>query len=108
MPTKLSPLRFYYSHCDILSLDTVQLCIRMFSGQTRSKCLLIHKGTKSTHSGFFKLLPLGTVLRFDHVIMAVMLNDLMNTWSVVVPAVTDLGAWYLAIPVKTKVKVKVT
>lgn len=69
---------------------------------------MIHKSTKSTHFGFFKLLPLGTVLRFDHVIMAVMLDDLMNTWSVVVPAVTDLGAWYLAIPVKTKVKVKVT
>lgn len=66
--------------------------------------LLIHKSTKSTHLGFFKLLPLGTVLRFDHVIMAVMLDDLMNTWSVVVPAVTDLGAWYLAIPVETKVK----
>lgn len=61
--------------------------------------LMIHKSTKSTHFGFFKLLPLGTVLRFDHVIMAVMLDDLMNTWSVVVPAVTDLGAWYLAIPI---------
>lgn len=60
---------------------------------------MIHKSTKSTHLGFFKLLPLGTVLRFDHVIMAVMLDDLMNTWSVVVLAVTDLGAWYLAIPI---------
>lgn len=61
--------------------------------------LMIYKSTKSTHFGFFKLLPLGTVLRFDHVIMAVMLDDLMNTSSVVVPAVTDLGAWYLAIPI---------